>query len=187
MYKGIDGSMLVVCFLTSAYCDKVNGDNAGDNCLKEWRYAIRHKTVNKMIAVPMEDDMHNFPGEVSVLSSIIYTSTFGLKAVATDAAFEQQLDNLAARIRFLKGPGVAGVPVPLAGPVPAPVAAAVPSTVAAAVPSTVTAPAPAPVSAPVHAQGLLSYLPGASSNTGTSDSPSIHPTLRDAHTLSQVL
>ena len=57
MCDGIDASALVIVFITRRYVDKVAGDNAADNCQKEFNYAELQKTNNKMIAAVMEPSM----------------------------------------------------------------------------------------------------------------------------------
>ena len=59
MTKGIDDSSTVVVFITKKYHDKVNGDNKGDNCKKEFMYAERRKTSAFMIPVVMEEASGN--------------------------------------------------------------------------------------------------------------------------------
>ena len=46
MCDGIDASALVIVFITRRYVDKVAGDNAADNCQKEFTYSERRKTVS---------------------------------------------------------------------------------------------------------------------------------------------
>ena len=39
MIKGINASAVIVVFVTTAYIEKVAGDNIADNCKKEFNYA----------------------------------------------------------------------------------------------------------------------------------------------------
>ena len=59
MEQGIDHNKGVIVFLTHEYHKKVNGDNAGDNCQKEFIYASHKKTRSKMFPVVMEKCMLN--------------------------------------------------------------------------------------------------------------------------------
>lgn len=62
MAEGIEKSRCIIVFLTKNYMDKVNGENAGDNCQKEFNYATTKKSSALMIPVVMEPDMRS-PGE----------------------------------------------------------------------------------------------------------------------------
>ena len=57
MEEGIKHTKGVIVFLTHEYHEKVNGDNAGDNCRKEFKYASHKKTRSKMVPVVMEKCM----------------------------------------------------------------------------------------------------------------------------------
>ena len=46
MCRGIDNAKVVLVFITKRYCDKVGGDNEGDNCKLEFNYAVRRKGKN---------------------------------------------------------------------------------------------------------------------------------------------
>ena len=49
----------MIVFLTHEYHKKVNGENAGDNCKKEFIYASHKKTRSKMVPVVTEKCMLN--------------------------------------------------------------------------------------------------------------------------------
>ena len=55
MAQGIEQSEGVIVFITRKYYEKVNGNKAGDNCQKEFRYASKIKTRAKMVPVVMEE------------------------------------------------------------------------------------------------------------------------------------
>ena len=57
MAQGIKHAKGVIVFLTSEYHEKVNGNNDGDNCKKEFLYASHNKTRSKMVPVVMEKCM----------------------------------------------------------------------------------------------------------------------------------
>ena len=57
MAKGIKQTEGVIVFLTRKYHDKVNSNNARDNCKKEFLYASEKKTRLKMVPVVMEKCM----------------------------------------------------------------------------------------------------------------------------------
>ena len=59
MSEGIDHTKAVIIFLTRKYYDKVNGENALDNCKQEFIYAIQRRTPAKMLVVVMEECMCN--------------------------------------------------------------------------------------------------------------------------------
>ena len=59
MCKGIEKTKVVIVFITKRYLEKVNGENAGDNCKLEFNYASRQKTSSKMVPVVMEKCMRN--------------------------------------------------------------------------------------------------------------------------------
>ena len=57
MSQGIEQSEGVIVFITRKYYEKVNGEDAGDNCQLEFNYASIKKTKSKMIAVVMDKCM----------------------------------------------------------------------------------------------------------------------------------
>ena len=59
MSEGIEHTKAVVIFLTRKYYEKVNGENALDNCKREFIYAVEKRTPAKMLVVVMEECMCN--------------------------------------------------------------------------------------------------------------------------------
>jgi ribosomal protein L40E len=59
MAEGIEETKIVVAFITEKYRNKVNSNNAIDNCYFEFNYATLEKTGNFMIPVVMEPRMRN--------------------------------------------------------------------------------------------------------------------------------
>lgn len=60
MADGIDGSKLVVVFVTKEYMEKINGNNNNDNCKREYGYAIQKKNgVAGVIFVAMDEFSRN--------------------------------------------------------------------------------------------------------------------------------
>ena len=59
MAQGIDQTKGVIIFITRKYYEKVNGENAGDNCKKEFQYASKVKTPARMVPVVMEKSMRD--------------------------------------------------------------------------------------------------------------------------------
>ena len=57
MAEGIELTKSVIAFITQKYLDKVNGENASDNCKREFNYAVNKKTSSKIVPVIMERDM----------------------------------------------------------------------------------------------------------------------------------
>ena len=57
MAKGIEQSLGMIVFITRRYYEKVNGENAGDNCQKEFQHASKIRTRAKMVPVVMEEFM----------------------------------------------------------------------------------------------------------------------------------
>ena len=57
MAQGIAQTEGVIVFLTRKYDIKVNGENDGDNCKKEFDYALRKKTIKKIVPVVMDECM----------------------------------------------------------------------------------------------------------------------------------
>ena len=51
MAEGIELTKSVIVFITQKYLDKVNGENASDNCKREFNYAVIKKTSSKEIYV----------------------------------------------------------------------------------------------------------------------------------------
>ena len=59
MAQGIEQTKGVIVFITRRYYEKVNGENAGDNCQKEFQHASKIKTRAKMVPVVMEKFMRD--------------------------------------------------------------------------------------------------------------------------------
>ena len=59
MCEGIDSSLVVIVCITKKYMEKINSDNAADNCQKEFNYATLKKTSALIIPVVMEPEMKN--------------------------------------------------------------------------------------------------------------------------------
>lgn len=102
MCGGIDNASCIVVFITERYVQKVGGDNAADNCKKEFNYAERRKTGAKMIAVVMEPRMRDptkWNGPVGmVLGGNLYID------LADDHAFDDGVNKLIAAIRTMVKP-----------------------------------------------------------------------------------
>lgn len=108
MADGIDRSHTCVVFVTKNYHDKVNGDNEGDNCQKEFHYAELRKTPKLLIPVVMEEASGDFPlmrrptewsGSLEmVLGTKLYID---LSADEKAPEFQEKVDELAARINKL--------------------------------------------------------------------------------------
>ena len=124
MCDGIDASAIVLVFITRRYVDKVAGDNAADNCQKEFNYAELKKTNAKMVAAVMEPRMKDpskWDGAVGMAlgGQLYYT-------LDSDDTFERDMEQL---FRGVVGklesmiPGIAlaaatGSPRPAAPPEP---------------------------------------------------------------------
>ena len=59
MAQGIEQTKGVIVFITRRYYEKVNGENARDNCQKEFQHASKIKTRAKMVPVVMEKFMRD--------------------------------------------------------------------------------------------------------------------------------
>ena len=57
MADGIEKSAVVVVFVTKCYMSKVNGDNAKDNCWKEFNLATQVQSANRMSVAVMETEV----------------------------------------------------------------------------------------------------------------------------------
>ena len=92
MCDGIDASAIVVVFITKRYVEKVSGDNAADNCQKEFNYAELKKTSANMIAAVMEPRMKDprlWDGAVGMtLGGKLYY------ALDSDETFEPDMEQL---------------------------------------------------------------------------------------------
>ncbi|RYG69961.1 toll/interleukin-1 receptor domain-containing protein [archaeon] len=70
MIQGIENANCIVVFITKRYMDKVDSDNAEDNCQLEFNYASRRKTAKRMVPVVMEERMRapsDWIGEVGMV------------------------------------------------------------------------------------------------------------------------
>eukprot|EP01031_Cornospumella_fuschlensis_P026802 gene26802-32383_t len=101
MISGIENAFCIVAFITKRYMEKVDSDNAEDNCQLEFNYASRRKTARKMVSVVMEARMRNtadWIGEVGmVLGGSLYVD------LSTDDSFEARMDELHSRILAVTG------------------------------------------------------------------------------------
>ena len=59
MAQGIEQSEGVIAFITRRYYEKVNGENARDNCQNEFQHASEIKTRAKIVPVVMEESMRD--------------------------------------------------------------------------------------------------------------------------------
>ena len=59
MAQGIAQAKGVIVFLTRKHLEKVNGNNARDNCQKEFMYATRTQTRTRIVVVVMEKSLCN--------------------------------------------------------------------------------------------------------------------------------
>ena len=59
MSEGIENTKVVIIFLTREYYKKVNGENALDNCKREFIYAVQRRTPAKILVVVMEECMRD--------------------------------------------------------------------------------------------------------------------------------
>lgn len=96
MCRGIERSRVVVMFVTKVYCNKVDGDNAQDNCKGEFTYIQQLR--KPVIPVPMERGMLNtqaWTGPVGMrYGTQLYVAQFTEDAIQTD-----EVGKLAAKIK----------------------------------------------------------------------------------------
>ena len=59
MAQGIEQTEGVIAFITRRYYEKVNGENARDNCQNEFQHASEIKTRAKIVPVVMEESMRD--------------------------------------------------------------------------------------------------------------------------------
>ncbi|RYH14454.1 toll/interleukin-1 receptor domain-containing protein [archaeon] len=101
MISGIENAFCIVAFITQRYMEKVDSDNAEDNCQLEFNYASRRKTARKMVPVVMEARMRStadWIGEVGmVLGGSLYVD------LSTDDSFDARMDELFGRILGVTG------------------------------------------------------------------------------------
>lgn len=97
MCAGIDKTQLMVVCITQRYVDKVRGQDAHDNCQKEFLYGCTQLSGARMIAVVMEPDMKDtkrWLGPVGMaLSNNLYVD------YTSDYNFEASINNLCSLIR----------------------------------------------------------------------------------------
>lgn len=112
MCDGIDQSECVVVFITREYMRKVAGDDASDNCQKEFMYAELKKTSRLMLAVVLEPECRNtreWYGPVGMaLGSSLYVD------FSNDENFDAKIDQLCDEIAKRTG-GIATYRVVPAG------------------------------------------------------------------------
>ena len=101
MCKGIEESKLVIIFITKRYMQKVAGDNAGDNCKKEFNYAKQARGSDRMLCVIMEPqcrDTNTWLGQVKMyMGSRLYLD------FSQDTNFDTNIETLKSTIRGMLG------------------------------------------------------------------------------------
>ena len=101
--QGIENSQGVIVFITQKYIDKVDGENAGDICKKEFNYAAVKKTSANMVAVLMETEMRateKWTGPVGFfLSSKMYIDMSG--DLKKKTYLSQQINRLKEVLQFM--------------------------------------------------------------------------------------
>ena len=89
--------ILLLVFITEEYINKVNGDNAGDNCKLEFSYAAQCKTKKLMVAVVVDAkcrDTNKWTGLFGFnLRSELYVD------FVSDKDFDKNLNNLYDEIK----------------------------------------------------------------------------------------
>ena len=103
MAQGIENAQGVIVFITQRYNDKVNGENAGYNCKREFSYAAVKKTSSDMVAVVMEREMcetRKWTGPVGLhLSSKIYIDMS--EDLKSKTYLSQQMNRLKEELEFM--------------------------------------------------------------------------------------
>ncbi|OQR90379.1 hypothetical protein ACHHYP_05582 [Achlya hypogyna] len=103
MANGIEESQIVIVFVTQSYQNKVNGDNANDNCQLEFGMANATQTPQWMVPVVMEPCMlspAHWSGQLKlVLGNQLYIDLAGDDATS----FTHGCQNLLQRIEALLG------------------------------------------------------------------------------------
>ena len=103
MSQGIENTQSVIVFITQKYIDKVDGDNAGDNCKNEFNYAAIKKTSSNMVAVLMEReicDTRKWTGPVGLhLSTKMYIDMSG--DLKKKTYLSQQMNLLKEELQFM--------------------------------------------------------------------------------------
>lgn len=134
MTRGIDNARLIVVFVTRRYMNKVDGENARDNCKLEFKYAANRKTSRKMLAVVRESDMRDTASWIGHLGMVLGSSLYVEFTDSDDFSTKIQelfnhiimrlggetLDSMLARVDFsMIAPGMPNTPNPLSNNVPA--------------------------------------------------------------------
>lgn len=103
MAQGIENTQSVIVCITQEYIDKVNSENAGDNCKREFNYAAIKKTSSNMVAVLMEREMcdtRKWTGSVGLhLSSKMYIDMSG--DLKNKTYLSQQMNRLKEELQFM--------------------------------------------------------------------------------------
>ena len=103
MAQGIENAQGVIVFITQRYNDKVNGENAGYNCKREFSYAAVKKTSSDMVAIVMEREMcetRKWTGPVGLhLSSKIYIDMS--EDLKSKTYLSQQMNRLKEELEFM--------------------------------------------------------------------------------------
>ena len=87
MIEGIENSDVIVVFITEAYRNKVNLDNARDNCRLEFQHSFEQKGPAVMIPVVMEPGMRNVGDWTGVLGASLSAHLYiDFSSVFTDNA-----------------------------------------------------------------------------------------------------
>ena len=116
MCNGIDHADCVICFVTQVYIDKVQGKNGpDDNCLREFDYAVQHKTSDRIITVVMEPELFRKPWQGPVGMSLKGRLQIGF---TEDSQVKNVCKQIIAEIRRIQGADSRSSPRP-ASPVSA--------------------------------------------------------------------
>ena len=98
MSRGIDDSFCVCVFITERYLEKVGGDNANDNCKKEFQYSTARKGPQLMLPIVMEEscrDQSKWSGMVGLnLNKALYVDFASPNVWSDDAVFNKKIDEL---------------------------------------------------------------------------------------------
>lgn len=104
MTHRIENTQSIIVFITQMYIDKVNGENARDNCKRECSYAVVKKTSLNMVAVIMEREMcdtRKWTGPVGLhLKSKIYIGMSG--GLKNEIYLSQQMNRLKVELQFMR-------------------------------------------------------------------------------------
>ena len=98
MARGIERTEGVIVFITRKYYEKVNGNNARDNCQKEFQHASNIKTREKMVPVVMEKLPIPWLGLVGInLGGEIYIDMSG--DIENETYLSQQMELLSKELK----------------------------------------------------------------------------------------